>query len=416
MSDASVTRPIVRLKTGVQHYAWGDPRFIPSLLGIDNPGEEPFAELWMGAHSDFPSVAVMEGTSTPLDVLIAGAPTDFLGAPVAERFDNRLPFLLKVLAAAKPLSIQTHPSREKATSGFARESAAGVPLSARHRNYKDANHKPELLAALTEFHGLRGFRPLVEIAAVLDDTPELGTWAERAGVSADDLESLYGAFMKLPQDEVDAVLHPLMHRLEEETARRALTRTDREYWLLQADREFSTDGHHDRGLFSVFLLNLVHLRPGEAMFLPAGVLHAYLEGAGIEIMASSNNVLRGGLTSKHIDVAELLDNVTFEGRETEVLRPAPAGRPHELCYRTPAEEFELRSVQLPEGGAYELDGSHSVEIALAVEGDVRIHTASDQRLEWVSGEALFIPAGVPYRVETTASAMFYKATVPDPRD
>ena len=402
---------IVRLKTGVQHYAWGDPQFIPSLMGIKNKCEKPFAELWMGAHPDLPSEVLLDRTRTPLDKFIANAPSDFLGAPVARRFDNRLPFLLKVLSAAKPLSIQAHPCREKAISGFAREQAAGIPLNSPRRNYKDENHKPELFAALTEFHGLRGFRPLAEVATVLDETPELGAWAERAGVSAYDLEHLYATFMKLTQNEVDAVLDPVMHRLEEESAKRELTRNDREYWLLEADREFSTEGHRDRGLFSVFLLNLVRLSPGEAMFLPAGVLHAYLEGAGVEIMANSNNVLRGGLTSKHIDIGELLDNVTFEARKTEVLKPNSSNRPYEFRYHSPAEEFELRFVQLPEGGLYECNDSHFIEIAFAVEGQSRIY-AQDQQLEFIRGETILIPAGVPYRVETMGPAMFYKATVP----
>ena len=163
---------LLPLESRVQHYRWGDPRFIPALLGIDNPQARPFAELWMGAHPDLPSEVILDGKRRRLDELIDASAEAMLGPSVAREFQNRLPYLAKVLSAALPLSVQVHPSKQSAEEGFARENAAGVPISAPTRNYRDDNHKPELIAALTDFHGLRGFRPLAQIARVLREVPE----------------------------------------------------------------------------------------------------------------------------------------------------------------------------------------------------------------------------------------------------
>jgi mannose-6-phosphate isomerase class I len=405
---------VVRLECGVQHYAWGDAQFIPTLLGIDNPDDKPFAELWMGAHPDLPSRVRLGNTLVPLNELIESAPEEILGPAVAGRFEGRLPFLLKVLSATKPLSIQVHPSKERAEEGFARENAAGIPLSAEDRNYKDENHKPELLAALTDFYGLRGFRPLEEVARTLDTVPELHSLAADFEANSAGLKRLYDNFMNLPQEDVDSLLDPLVRRLKQESP---FTREDREYWLLRADDEFSIDGHHDRGLFSFYLLNLIHLRPGEAMFLPAGVLHAYLEGSGMEIMANSNNVLRGGLTPKHVDIPELLNNVAFEGRAADTLGGVPASGDREWVYPTSAQEFELRRIEIAAEQHYSCDSDHSVEIFVlvdSIEGEVITVEADAQTLELKKGDACLVPHGVAYTMRADQPATFYRATVPAP--
>jgi mannose-6-phosphate isomerase class I len=405
---------VVRLECGVQHYAWGDTRFIPALLGIDNPDNKPFAELWMGAHPDLPSRVRLRNTLVPLNELIESAPEEILGFAVAGRFEGRLPFLLKVLSAAKPLSIQVHPSKDRAEEGFARENAAGVPFSADERNYKDENHKPELLAALTDFYGLRGFRPVEEIAHMLDAVPEFHSLAEDFDADNAGLKRLYESFMNLPQAVVDSVLDPLVRRLIQE---KPFTCEDREYWLLRADDEFSIDGHRDRGLFSFYLLNLIHLRPGEAMFLPAGVLHAYLEGSGMEIMANSNNVLRGGLTPKHVDIPELLNNVVFEGRAADTLGGVSTSSDREWVYPTSAQEFELRRIEIAAGRPYSCGSDHSVEILVLVDSlEVKVTTieADTQILELSKGDACLIPYGVAYTMRADQPATFYRATVPAP--
>jgi mannose-6-phosphate isomerase class I len=382
------------------------------LLGVDNPDNKPFAELWMGAHPDLPSKVRLENTSVPLNELIESAPEQILGSAVARRFDERLPFLLKVLSAAKPLSIQVHPSKERAKEGFARENAAGIPLSAEERNYKDENHKPELLAALTDFYGLRGFRPLDEIARTLDDVPEFHVLAADFEPNPTALKRLYEKFMTLPQGEVDSVLDPLVRRLKQGEP---FTREDRDYWLLRTDDQFSRGDHRDRGLFSFYLLNLIHLRPGEAMFLPAGVLHAYLEGSGMEIMANSNNVLRGGLTSKHVDIPELLNNVVFESRPADTLGGVPTSGAREWVYPTSAQEFELERIEIEADQPYGRGSDHSAEIFLPVdsaEGKKLTVETDAQTLELNKGHTFFVPNGVAYTIRAGQPATLYRATVP----
>jgi mannose-6-phosphate isomerase class I len=406
---------LLRLRCRVQHYPWGDTDFIPALLGTDNPEREPHAELWMGAHPDLPAEADADGKWVPLDELIAASPDEILGPTVAREFEGRLPYLFKVLSAKAPLSIQAHPSEDAAREGFARENAAGVPLTAWDRNYRDDNHKPELIAAITDFYGLRGFRPLTEIARVLREVPEFRELMPGFEPEPECLRSLYERFMSLPQAEVDSILDPLVRRFREAEARVPFTRDQPEYWLLKADREHSKDGHRERGLLSVYLLNLVHLQPGEAMYLPAGVLHAYLEGSGVEIMANSNNVLRGGLTPKHVDVPELLAILKFEGGPAEILRPAIMPNGGEWRYETPAREFELRRVEIDNRQPHRNSADHSAEIVILVvaQQDARVTAESGSRsLQLRRGDVFLAPFGNPYTVKAGNPATLYKATVP----
>lgn len=353
---------IYRLEPAVQHYAWGDTDFIPDLLGVENRQRSPYAELWLGTHRDLPCHVETAGERRLLsDVL-----------------DEELPYLMKVLSARKPLSIQAHPSEEQARAGFARENAGGVPLDSPERNYKDPHHKPELLCALTDFYALVGFRP--------DAPPFEGS----------SLKDIYQRLMTLPQEEVDALLAPRIDELRGG----GYGKEDREYWVLRCHDEFSRRGHFDRGLFSVYLLNLIRLRPGEAIYLGAGTLHAYLEGSGVEIMASSNNVLRGGLTDKRVDVAELLKTVVFEPDEPRVVRPVRVSG-SEWRYPTPAREFELRRIESP----HENDDDHGPETLLVAGGEAIIGPHHVRR-----GQAVCVSSGTAYAVE--GAATIYKGTVP----
>lgn len=405
---------VVRLIADVQHYAWGDTRFIPQLLGIENPGQEPFAELWMGAHPDLPSQVVLHDVRIPLNELIDHGADQILGPTVATEFGGRLPYLFKVLSAAAPLSIQAHPTKGEAEAGFARENADGIALSSKTRNYKDDNHKPELIAALTDFYALRGYRPHAQIAQLLRETPELRDLMPDYQPTPASLRALYEQLMTMPQQEVNAILDPLVQRLAEADKQQHFTRDDREYWVLRADRTFSQGGCRDRGVFSVLLLNLVHLRPGQALYLSAGVLHAYLEGSGIEIMANSNNVLRGGLTPKHVDVPELIRNVIFEGEEPEILEAKPTNGKQEWTYRTPVREFELRRIDVAESDHFLSDREHSADILILVDqGDAPVTvTSASGTLQVSKGDVFLAPAGVEYSIETTGKATLYKATVP----
>ncbi len=403
------------LHAGVQHYAWGDKNFIPDLLGIDNPEGRPFAELWMGTHPDLPSKIEVKGRPVALNDFVTASAEEVLGPACTREFGGQLPYLFKVLSAAAPLSIQTHPSKERAREGFTREDAAGISHSAGHRNYRDTNHKPELIAALTEFYGLKGFRPLEEIAQVLTDIPEFRSlWPDFEPTTAG-LKSLYEKIMNLSQDRVDALLDPIIGRLTDADRKRTFTRADTEYWILRADREYAKEGHRDRGIFSMYLLNLVNLEPGEAMYLPAGMLHAYLEGSGMEIMANSNNVIRGGFTSKHVDVPELLNNVIFEGSEPEILQPARLPGSREWVFKTPAREFELRRIEVTEEQPHQNGADHSADILILVDvnTDARVMVASgEQNLDLRKGGAFLAPYGVAYTISTNRAAVLYKATVP----
>src|SRR6266540_5297604 len=261
---------ILALQPAVQHYAWGDPNFIAALLGEENSEGKPYAELWMGAHPDAPSRAVLGSSVVALNQLLEAAAEEILHPAVVAEFGRELPFLFKVLSAASPLSLQTHPTKRNAKEGFERENKLGLALNAANRNYRDANHKPELIVALTDFYGMRGFRPLSDIQRQIESVPELRAAARNYTPAAESLRALYEELMTLPAERVDAVLTPLVERLMAENGVRPFTRADREFWLLRADRAYSRPGHRDPGLFSFYLLNLVHLRSGEGMYLPAG--------------------------------------------------------------------------------------------------------------------------------------------------
>lgn len=286
----------LKLTGTMQNYAWGHDSYIADLQGRD-PSGDPEAELWFGAHPSAPS----ETSQGPLDSVIARDPQAQLG------YDGTLPFLVKLLAAAKPLSLQAHPSLEQAGAGFERDNAAGIPLDAPHRNYKDANHKPELLIALTPFRAMAGFRPVAETIELLDafDLPELAP--------------LEDALARNDVEESERLAHALTLAMKcdatSSVEKRAGELAEREDFIGEAARNLAVIAREypgDSGLIAAMLLNHVSLNPGEAIFLGAGDLHAYLHGLGVEVMANSDNVLRGGLTEKHIDTDELFSVLRFE--------------------------------------------------------------------------------------------------------
>lgn len=403
---------VLRLECGVQHYPWGDHEAIPAILGRPNPRRQPFAELWAGAHPDLPAQAVVDGVRVPLDLLMQSAAKEILGPDLAERFDGELPFLLKILAAAKPLSIQAHPNRSQAVLGFERENRSGLPLDADTRNYRDPHHKPELLVALSKFYALRGFRPLAEIERTLSDTPELAPLLQSSLTDASALAALYERIMHLSQPEVDQVLLPLIERLQRENREKTFCPTDRAYWVLRAHREFSSGGRIDRGLFSIFLVNLMELQPGQAIYLPDGALHSYLQGVGIEIMANSNNVLRGGLTSKHVDPQELLRILSFRGERGELLEPETnPQQPWMEDYKTPAEEFVLSRLALGPGQEQELRPGE-MRLALVTTGPANVTAENQTPLQVRPGEGLLIPSSIGCRISAESATQVWLARVP----
>jgi mannose-6-phosphate isomerase len=404
----------------VQHYDWGGTDFIPALLGVSNAAAEPFGELWIGAHDKAPSIVEVAGAHVPLDKLIAQRPEALLGSAAALRFGNRLAYLLKILDVRKMLSIQAHPTLVQAKEGFARENAEGIPLQAGQRNYKDDNHKPEIGVALTEFWMLHGFRPLEQVALILKNTPEVGAlmpdFAQRLAEAGHDHEArrallrvLYSSMMRMPQDKVDLLLNALLTRLQ---TNRTTDKDSPDYWALRAAENFPMpDGHRDRGIFSVYLLNLLHMKPGEGTFQPAGVLHAYLEGVNVELMANSDNVLRGGLTTKHVDVTELLHILTFEGGTPEVLSGIVVSN-QEKVYHTPADEFELSRIGLTPHSRYTGEAVYGPKALLVLHGSGTI-TADGRSSSLGRGSSWLVACGTEFVITTgTEDLVIFQAGLP----
>ena len=353
----------------------------------------------MGAHPSAPSHVLTGNGTTALDALVARDPAAILGPEVAARYDGVLPFLMKVLAAAEPLSIQAHPSRAQARAGFARESAAGIPLDAPHRNYRDANHKPELLCALTPFAALERFRAPSEVA---DRMEALG---------ARDLQAVLDA---LRAEGLGAFFHELMS-LADEARQRVLTAARRAAQgssdpALSWVERLATAHPGDLGALAPLYLNLVMLEAGEALYLSAGELHSYLGGVGIELMANSDNVLRGGLTEKHVDLPELMSTLSFEHGPVERLR-AEEVVTGERRYRTPADEFALSVLAVDPHQSYESAPERNVEILLCTQGTCRLSDrAGESNLEVRQGDSVLLPAALgAYRVE--GEGLIYRAQV-----
>ena len=410
------------LRGAVLPYAWGGRDFIPALIGVENTEARPFAELWVGAHPKAPAVAKLGGVELGLDELISTAGDSVLGPDSRTRFPDGLPYLLKVLDVRGMLSIQAHPTKRQAEEGFEREASRGVPLDAPERNYRDRNHKPEAHVAVTDFHMLHGFRPLDELSAALDEVPELsgldpgfGARLRRVGgdaaAQARVVQPLYERAMTLPQDEVDAILAPLLQRLLPSYRSGELERDDPCFWAARAMEELPlAGGHCDRGIFSLFLLNLVHLRPGEGTYQPAGVLHAYLEGVTVEIMANSDNVLRGGLTSKHVDVPELLRRLCFVPGRPAVLAGASVS-PTERVYETPALEFMLSRLDLSSDRDHRRSVCRGAESLIVLEGEGLLDHQTGS-LPWRRGSIVLVPAGQAYTLQASSPAVLFRASVP----
>ena len=406
---------LLKLDNPVQDYAWGSKTALARLQGRP-PASDPEAELWIGAHPKAPSVVTLAGRRVTLDRLVADRPAETLGS-AADRFGPALPFLLKVLAVAEPLSIQAHPSLAQAADGFARDQAAGIPPDAPNRNYRDRNHKPELAVALEPYWMMTGFRPYAELVRNLEavGVPELrdAIAVLRRRPTERELGSLLATALQLnEQQRAD-----LVSRTENYAAsqlRGGGNGTDADAAARWVER-LAASYPGDAGVLSPYLLNLVRLAPGEGIFTDAGTLHAALSGTAVELQANSDNVLRGGLTVKHVDVPELLRVGRFVPQEAAVLDPAaaPNGERH---YPTPAAEFALSSValdRLPRDAGYFSATVNGPEILLVLHGDATVTDGQGRSLDCRGGKALFVPAALGgYRAHGTA--LLFRARVPEP--
>jgi mannose-6-phosphate isomerase len=399
-------KKLFRLDGKVQHYAWGGYKYIPNLLGIPET-KEPSAEYWMGAHQSAPSAIAIDAGVQTLDQLIKENPEHILGEKVWKRF-GELPFLLKVLDVKDMLSIQVHPTKSEAEKGFARENEAGIPLNAPHRNYKDANHKPEIMVALSEFWLLHGFLPQEDLRKVIDSVPEFSSLMKVFDQGG--YYDLYKVVMEMPQEEVNKMLRPLAERVLPDYQAGRLSKSDPAFW---AGRAIANDPQGldrlDRGIFSIYFFNIMEVHPGDAVFQDAGIPHAYLEGQNVELMANSDNVLRGGLTPKHIDVPELLKHTRFEAVHPKVLRGETKGV--ETIYHSPAPDFEVSRIALHAGDLYEHTAT-ATEILLVLEGNAVVVGENGESIGLEKGQSVVAWFGAKYEIESGAGAVIYKATVP----
>lgn len=407
------------LEGKVQHYAWGGKAFIPSLLGISNNDQRPFAEYWMGIHPAAPSVILdsySAATSAAHSVIIDPSNTaatftignktllsDFLqqhpkalGTHVAQRF-GQLPFLLKVLDVKEMLSIQVHPDIEGAIEGFAKEEAMGIALDAPNRNYKDRNHKPEMMLALSDFWLLHGFKKEDRLVQTLESVEELTVLLpifEEKGY-----KGLYQYIMQLPQQGVEKLLQPLADRILPLYTQNKLQKNQPDFWAARAILTYPDQ--LDRGIFSIYFFNLVYLQKGEAIFQSHGLPHAYLEGQNIELMSNSDNVLRGGLTPKHVDVPELMKHTRFEGIEPMVIIPEHTPW---ISFECPVPDFSLTHIQLKDSSVNEWTSS-GPEILLVLKGNGTIQNES-KYISLKQGTSIFLTAEERIRLSAAENDTF----------
>jgi mannose-6-phosphate isomerase len=375
------------LEPVVQPYAWGSRTAIAELRGRPAPAPGPEAELWMGAHPSAPSGVERGGEHTTLDPQNTADPVDELGAACVARFGGRLPFLLKVLAAEKALSIQVHPSREQAEAGFRAENERGLAPGDKVRNYVDDWPKPELLCALTRFEVLAGMRTAGDAARLLRALDVSGLAPVAAGLESaatpDALDTALGAVLTWPGEDRAALIAAVVA-----ACGRLAARPGPHAAACRAAVRLATEHPGDLGVVASLLLRHAELQPGEAVFLPADGLHSYLHGTGVEVLANSDNVVRAGLTGKHVDVPELL-KLTDPAVAVPVIEPRPLGAGVSV-YDTPAPEFRLYRAEISAAGvALPGDGPR---ILLCTEGSVALRSAAGRQLKAARGESCFLSA------------------------
>jgi mannose-6-phosphate isomerase len=394
------------LQNTIQEYAWGSLTAIPQLLGKANSKNIPQAELWMGAHPKAPSKVKYNNQWISLLELIDKYPETLLGKTTMQTFNGALPYLFKVLAAARPLSIQAHPSLQQAKKGFKRENAEGIPLNAPYRNYRDDNHKPECIFALTSFWAVCGFRNPLEIITHFKKMgldrlkKELNALELNQGPGG--LKQFFSFLMGLDGNQRKSIISEAVNNI------RAIAAQDPAFgWV----RRLSAEYPDDIGIFAPILLNLVCLEPGQAMFMDAGQLHAYLDGVGIELMANSDNVLRGGLTPKHVDVPELLNVLDFNEHKLTFIEPLNID-PCETLYPCPIDEFILSMIVLKPNDKYKSKRQRSAEILLCTDGSAELEDlGTGHKISLSKGVSAIVPA-VVNRYQMKGTAIFYKASVP----
>ena len=397
---------LFRIEGKVQNYDWGGDSFIPNLVSEKIEANTTYAEYWLGAHLKAPSTVITDTGSVSLELFLDQNITENLGADVAKDF-GKLPYLFKVLDVSKMLSIQVHPSIAAAKIGYKKENEQGIPLTASNRNYKDENHKPEIMVALTDFWLLHGFLEQEKLVKNLKETLELSfllnTFLEEGYLG------LYKKVMEYSQEEVNTILRPLVKRILPKFVNNELEKSSPAYWAAKSLN--NTDSEDiDKGIFSIYFFNILNLSRGEAVFQDAGVPHAYLEGVNMELMANSDNVLRAGLTSKHIDVDELIKNTKFEETIPNILLGDENIANGEVVFKTKAKDFELSKIELTETVSH-ASTSNSVEILMALKGAATV-SQNKESISLNKGQSVLIKANTTYKITTNSEVEIYKASVP----
>lgn len=403
------------LRGAVRTYAWGSRTAIADFTGRPSPTIHPEAELWLGAHPQDPAWLQTEHGEESLLQAVQDDPEGQLGSVAIGRFGDALPFLVKVLAADEPLSLQAHPSAAQAREGFDREDRLDIPVSSPVRNYRDRSHKPELLVALGQFDALAGFRPvdrtveLMRALAVSDLDPFINLLSDQS--DADGLRALFTTWITAPQPDLDvlvpAVLDGAVHYIRSGAKKFAAE--------VKTVLELGERYPGDAGVLASLLLNRISLGPGEGIYLPAGNLHAYLHGVGVEVMANSDNVLRGGLTPKHVDVPELLRVLDFTPTPEDRLRSETVTEGTETIYRTPAQEFAVSALTVDGehlGEEIDVHSHHDgPQLLLCIEGAAVIY-ADDDKLTLQRGAAAWVAAeDGPIRLTAAEPTKLFRVTI-----
>ena len=376
-----------------RHYDWGGTQYIPQLMQLKNDQNKPFAEYWMGAHASAPAIIDTDQFgSIALDQLLQ-----------KDKSLGNLPYLYKILDVASMLSIQVHPNKSDAAIGFEKEEKAGISLTASNRNYKDKNHKPEVMVALSDFWLLHGFlAPALMQKRLNEFQPFKGLVNAFAN---DDYKNLYQHFMQLETVDSDAILIPLLEEAVASVKNGSVDKMHPHWWANKYYQGVLPSDHVDKGIFSIYILNIVYIPKNHGIFQGAGLLHAYLEGQNIELMANSDNVLRGGLTPKHVDMNELMQHVLFKPTYPAVMEGTPIN-PTEVNYPCPVSDFGLSKLAIKAGESYTIH-TQSIEMLLVMEGQMEL-----QGQIYQAGEVALVKPEQAISIGSSKGVLIFRSFAP----
>lgn len=384
---------IYKLKGSVQHYIWGGENYIPKLFGIEKDNDY-YAEYWLGAHHSSPSMIEVEGKSQSLIGFLENNP-EVLGEQSLTQFGEELPYLLKILDVKQPLSIQLHPTKIQAELGFNKENQKGIALQDPKRTYKDNNHKPEMMIALSDFWLLHGFKSKQQIIETLKQRESLVELSQK--LEQIPLKGFYAEVMQANQQQLAKWLLPIIDKNQQKYQNDELTLINPDYWLLYTIQAMDISLNKlDAGLLCFYLFNIVHLKQHEGIFQDAGIPHAYLRGQNIELMACSDNVIRGGLTPKYVDIPELLSIIDTQEIQPKIISRVENDQRY-FTYQTPAKDFALTRVIYTKNEAHQ-HCAKNAEILLVMQGEILMSSKNDVALRLKQGESVFITSDEYYEI------------------